>query len=327
VDATLILDLGADGNRGVLSARMTRRGLEFVPVSVKVVWFTDPHNIWCWGCEPTIRRLETLYEGQVDVEARQGGLFEDFSPVREQWARMSGGRWKDSVRAFFEAVAAQHRMPMDADRMTESVDDFSSTWPACLAAKAADLQGRGVGRAYLRSLREAWCLDGRPIHRRSVQEEVAAEVGLDVPAFRNALDDGSADAAFRWDREACQEAEVTGFPTFELSRENETVRIDGWQPWETFDEFLMKLDPDLQPTVVEPTPESVLGLVQRLGRCATREIAAMLDGTDDDAEILLEELEGRGAVLRRTIGRGLIWELTRAPNLRRTEEIRGEPSG
>jgi hypothetical protein len=160
-----------------------------------------------------------------------------------------------------------------------------------------------------------------------VQEEVAAEVGLDVPAFRNALDDGSADAAFRWDREACQEAEVTGFPTFELSRENETVRIDGWQPWETFDEFLMKLDPDLQPTVVEPTPESVLGLVQRLGRCATREIAAMLDGTDDDAEILLEELEGRGAVLRRTIGRGLIWELTRAPNLRRTEEIRGEPSG
>src|SRR5439155_7653582 len=83
-------------------------------------------------------------------ETRQGGLFEDFSPVREQWARMSGGRWKDSVGAFFEAVSSQHRMPMAADAMVDSSDDFNSTWPACIAAKAADLQGADPGWRYLR---------------------------------------------------------------------------------------------------------------------------------------------------------------------------------
>src|SRR5437879_10828316 len=101
-----------------------------------VVWYTDPHNIWCWGCEPMIRRLEIVYADAVELEIRQGGLFEDFGPMREQWARMSGGRWTDSVLAFFEAVSTQHRMPMDSKRMIKGVEDFNSTWPACIAAKA-----------------------------------------------------------------------------------------------------------------------------------------------------------------------------------------------
>jgi len=111
---------------------------------IRVIWYTDPHNIWCWGFEPTVRRLEVLYPDTVEIETRQGGLFEDFSPVREQWARMSGGRWKDSVRAFFEAVSSQHRMPMNADAMLESSDDFNSTWPACIAAKGGVVP-RGTG--------------------------------------------------------------------------------------------------------------------------------------------------------------------------------------
>src|SRR5947208_2351041 len=157
---------------------------------IRVIWYTDPHNIWCWGFEPTIRRLEVRYPDTVQIETRQGGLFEDFSPVREQWARMSGGRWKDSVGAFFEAVSSQHRMPMAADAMVDSSDDFNSTWPACIAAKAADLQGADPGWRYLRRLREAWCLEGRGIHRKDVEADVAKETGLDVDAFVRALDDG-----------------------------------------------------------------------------------------------------------------------------------------
>ena len=49
-----------------------------------------------------MRRLEIVYGDAVELEVRQGGLFEDFGPMREQWARMSGGRWADSVLAFFE---------------------------------------------------------------------------------------------------------------------------------------------------------------------------------------------------------------------------------
>src|SRR5712691_12092194 len=165
---------------------------------IRVIWYTDPHNL--------------------QIETRQGGLFEDFSPVREQWARMSGGRWKDSVRAFFEAVSSQHRMPMAADAMIDSSDDFDSTWPACIAAKAADLQGADQGWRYLRRLREAWCLEGRGIHRKDVQATVAKETGLDVDAFARALEDGSASDAFQRDRDECQALGISGFPTFVVRR-------------------------------------------------------------------------------------------------------------
>ncbi len=279
---------------------------------IRVTWYTDPHNIWCWGFEPTIRRLEVRYPDTVEIETRQGGLFEDFSPVREQWARMSGGRWKDSVRAFFEAVSSQHRMPMAADAMIDSSDDFDSTWPACIAAKAADLQGADQGWRYLRRLREAWCLEGRGIHRKDVQATVAKETGLNVDAFARALEDGSASDAFQRDRDECQALGISGFPTFVVRRGDETRHVDGWRPWDGFEEILRDVYPDLEAAPLNVNEDTAMGLLQRYGSLATCELAAILGTTDDDAEILLEELEGHDDVVRRPVGRGLMWDLPRA---------------
>src|SRR6058998_517639 len=100
---------------------------------IRVVEYTDPYSVWCWGCEPVVRRLEYLYPGRVNLEVKMGGLFEDFGPMRQYWTRMSGGRWKESVQGFLSAVAAQHRMPTNTERMMEGLDDFESTWPACVA--------------------------------------------------------------------------------------------------------------------------------------------------------------------------------------------------
>src|SRR5256886_1321880 len=279
---------------------------------IRVIWYTDAHNIWCWGFEPTIRRLEVRYPDTVRIETRQGGLFEDFSPVREQWARMSGGRWKDSVRTFFEAVSSQHRMPMNADAMLDSSDDFNSTWPACIAAKAADIQGPDQGWRYLRRLREAWCLERRGIHLSAVQAEVAKESNLQVDAFVQALDDGSANEAVQRDRDECQTLGISGFPTFVVRRDDETRHVDGWRPWDAFEEILRDVDPHLEAGPIKANEETALNLIQRYGMMATTGTAADLGQHDDDAEILLEELEGRDDVARRPVGRGLMWDLPRA---------------
>src|SRR5439155_24591709 len=96
---------------------------------------------------------------------------------------MSGGRWKDSVGAFFEAVSSQHRMPMAADAMVDSSDDFNSTWPACIAAIAADLQGADAVWRYLGRLREAWCLERGGIHREAVIVDGVKVSGRGVVEF------------------------------------------------------------------------------------------------------------------------------------------------
>ncbi len=280
---------------------------------VHVVWYTDPINVWCWGCEPAIRRLQVCYADSVQLDLVMGGLFEDFGPLREYWARMSGGRWQDSVVAFLSAVATHHRMPMDVTRMMSSVDELRSTWPSCIAVEAARLVSPSHEYPYLRRFREAMYIEGRRSTERSVQVELAREVSLDVGAFERALDDGSAEAAFEKDREACRARGVTGFPTFELQRDSASARLDGWQPWDDFDAALLEFAPDLRPRSVDPTPDGVEALIRRFGMCATLEVAAVIGGTEDEAELLLEELEAKGSVSRREVGTGLFWAAPRAP--------------
>ena len=295
----------------VASTILPGPGPREAPLRIEVVWYTDPINVWCWGCEPAIRRLEVRYPDDVHVSVVMGGLFEDFSPIRESWARMSGGRWQDSVVAFLNAVAAHHRMPMDVPRMMASVDDLNSTWPSCIAVKAAGLQGTANELPYLRRFREAMYLEGRRATDRGVQVELASEMGLDAAAFRRALDDGSAEVAFHKDLDLCRSRSVTGFPTFEMIRKATTVRLDGWQPWDAFEEALNEFAPDVRPKPLEATAGTVEGLLRRYRRCATLEVAAILGVTDDEAEILLEDLEAQGAIVRREVGGGLFWEPAR----------------
>ena len=276
---------------------------------LRLVEYTDPYSIWCWGCEPAIRRVEWVYPDSVELEIRMGGLFEDFTPMREQFARMSGGQWKDSVLAFMNAVAEHHRMPMDPAAMMETIEDFRSTWPACEAVKAAEHQGVPEGRRYLRRLREAALVEGQAIHRRAVQEKLALEVGLHVRDFMLALEDGSARRDFEKDLEVCRARGVTGFPTFECGRGDVSLRIEGWQPWEAIDDTLRKMDPGLKPKEMLATPANALALLRHHGRCATLEVAAAFGVTDDEAELLLEDLDAEGKVSRREIGKGVLWEM------------------
>jgi predicted DsbA family dithiol-disulfide isomerase len=276
---------------------------------LRLVEYTDPYSIWCWGCEPAIRRVEQVYPDAVEIEIRMGGLFEDFGPMREQFARMSGGRWQESVLAFMNAVAEHHQMPMDPAAMMDTIEDFTSTWPACVAVKAAELQGSPVGRKYLRRLREASLIEGRAIHRPDVQQKLAAEVGLHVGRFARALEGGAARAAFEGDLQECKAHKVTGFPTFEAGRGEVSLRIEGWQPWESIDETLHKLDPQLEGREIAATKGNALVLLHHYGRCATREVSAVFGVTDDESSILLEDLEADGKVYRREVGKGVMWEL------------------
>jgi protein-disulfide isomerase-like protein with CxxC motif len=300
----------------IASAVETRVASQAASGRIHVTWFTDPINVWCWGCEPAIRRLQVRYADAVDVDLVMGGLFEDFSPIREYWARMSGGRWQDSVRAFLDAVAAHHRMPMDVARMMASVEDLTSTWPSCIAVKAAGLQGRGREYPYLRRFREAMYIEGRDTTTREVHVQLASEIGLDVDAFTRALEDGRAESAFQADLESCRSKTITGFPTFELRRDSASARLDGWQPWDAFEEALQEFAPDVYPAPLDPTAESVSLVLRRLGRCATLEVAAVLGVTEDEAEILLEDSESQGKLVRQEVGGGLFWEPVRGERTR-----------
>ncbi|MEK6852114.1 MAG: FaeA/PapI family transcriptional regulator, partial [Candidatus Thermoplasmatota archaeon] len=107
----------------------------------------------------------------------------------------------------------------------------------------------------------------------------------------------------------CRRRGVQGFPTFELNRGHASLRLEGYQSWESFEEALRALDSDLVPKDLRWEKPAILELLRTYGHCATREVAAVFGVTDDDAEILLEDLEAEGAVARRDSGLPGFWGL------------------
>src|ERR1700759_5108968 len=111
-------------------------------VMIEVVGFTDPVGPWSWAFEPTRRELRAQLQARwrrVMGVQRDGGAWCEGEPLRT---------WRE--------VAAVTGAPVNT--ALEWV--HTTTRPAALAVKAAELQG--AGEAVLARLREAFFLDGRP---------------------------------------------------------------------------------------------------------------------------------------------------------------------
>lgn len=286
-------------------------GLESFPSTagpLRFIHYTDPYSVWCWGAQPVVRAIEYLYDGKIAVEHRIGGLFEDFTPVLKQWQKETGEKWQEGVLAFLEGVCDRCGMPFDREQVRHRLGKFRSTFPACIAVKAAFLQGETGGARYLRRIREAIELEGMDVDPAHAQVALAEQVGLDAARFDRDLTSGTARRAFDEDREECARQGISGFPSFAFQRGQVRVEVDGHQPWEHFADALSKLAPDLTPKGGEPTPAGAAEVLRRFGRCATREVAVCLGTNDDEAEIVLDELVAKGEARRTTHGKGVMWE-------------------
>jgi predicted DsbA family dithiol-disulfide isomerase len=169
-----------------------------------------------------------------------GGLLADWSryhdPINEvtRPAHM-GPRWYE--------VGETTGMPIDARLWHD--DPPASSYPACLAVKAAERQGAAAGEWYLRRVREAAMLRRRNVARRDVLLDVAASLagGPGAPvafdAARFAADVGAPATldALRADLREARDREIGRFPTLVLEPAAEEpgtrgVLLVGYRPYE-----------------------------------------------------------------------------------------------
>jgi putative protein-disulfide isomerase len=144
-------------------------------VGVPVHYFTDPACPMSWGYEPSVRRLMVEFGEELDWHPVMGGLGRDYkgheTRVLVQWVQ----------------EAAQIEMPLDPLLWKES--PISSTYPACIAVKAAGEQGLDAQLRFLRVLREGLMCFRRKLDALEPFVEEARRAGLDVERFR--VDAGS----------------------------------------------------------------------------------------------------------------------------------------
>ena len=265
---------------------------------VKVIYFTDPICSSCWGIEPQLRKLKLEYGNSIDVEYRMGGLLPD-------WSYNSGGISKPSdVAHHWDEVSLLYDMPIDGDVWLE--DPLSSSYPPCIAFKAAQLQDNKKAILFLREIREMVFMQKKNITKWEHLELAAQKVGLDVIQFQRDYNE-NAKTLFNDDLKLSKELGVRGFPTlFFTDSAGKTEKVYGTKPYTDFENAVLTLFPTATKNVYDKSGHAVFSKYPTL---TAKEFSELTGTPRNECEKILNDLTAKGTLIKQTSKNGSIWKL------------------
>jgi predicted DsbA family dithiol-disulfide isomerase len=213
---------------------------------MKLIAYTDPACPISWGAEPELRRLQVEFGDQVRITYVMAGLAREIDDPLAM-----GRRWLD--------VVAERGMPCDPRLWLDA--PLRSTYPACIAVKAAAEQG--LDAPYLRVVREGIAFGRRRLDNAEALVAAAREVsGMNADRFAVDLASSAIVEAFGADLERTRAA----------GAESGTLELDGERA--TPGELRARvLAAGARPQPL-PSPEEAL---QRFGHMGTPEVSEVCD--------------------------------------------------
>jgi predicted DsbA family dithiol-disulfide isomerase len=288
---------------------------------VRARCYTDPACSASWASEPKRRALQVEFGSEVSFTYVMGGLARDYEAGYSDAAEgIEAGRIYESLLVHWLERAAASRMPIDPRLWSEG--PIRTTFPACMAVKAASEQGPEAGERYLRAVREGLLCSRRKLDTSEALVDVAREAGLDVQRFRIDFGSNAIVEAFGNDLEETrsppQEARERGgvkqgqggerlaFPSVRFDGEGgERAWAFGEAPYEAWRAAAMEAG--AAPAAgVRPDPRAAL---ERFGRMATAEVEAACDLSEQAASLELWRLAAEGRVRRTRVLTGDLWEM------------------
>jgi predicted DsbA family dithiol-disulfide isomerase len=234
--------------------------------AVHVTYYTDPACPWSWAAEPGLRRLQSEFGAALDITYVMGGLAREFRKPLE------------TMRHVLDAAEASG-MPVDPRVWLDAPP--RSSYPACLAVKAAAEQG--LDGPYLRVVREGIMAGRRALDTPDALTDAARQVtGLDVERFGIDLRSNAITEAFGADIERAraaapethtEERRRVAFPSFELRGEDGAVH-GVYDSGDVGELRAAALAAGASANGALPCVEEAL---RRFGRMGTPEIAAVCD--------------------------------------------------
>jgi len=274
---------------------------------IQLIEFTDPYCTWCWGSEPILRKIKEVYGAQIKISFVMGGLVRDIREFYDPLNKIGGEGWEKQVAKHWLEASQMHGMPVDEKVFYEIKEDFTSTYPANIAVKAAELQSREKAEKFLRRLREAAAAERKAIHRKEVQIELAREVNLGIEKFAEDLESGRAEEEFKKDLELCRKYGITGFPAFLLRYGNKEKIMHGYPTFEHFKRVLHELLPGIKESSLKYSEKAAFEFIKKYEKIATQEIATLFDISKEKAFKLLENMEKNGKLKSIKAGNDYFW--------------------
>jgi putative protein-disulfide isomerase len=277
-------------------------------MTVHVQYFTDPACSASWAAEPIVRKLMVEFGPDLSFRPVMGGLARDYEHGHEFDYSGLLLHWLDR--------AAESDMPLDARLWSES--PIRTTYPACMAVKAAAEQGAEAAWRYLRVLREGLFCFRRKLDTTEALVEAARRAGLDVARFRVDLASNAIVEAFAADLELTrsvpdaarerggvaqgQGGERVVFPS---GRFGDDEWVFGLQPYEAWRDAAIAAG--AQPT--GELPPDVTGALRRFGQMAAVEVSTVCDLPGPRAEAELWRLAADWKVKATRVLTGFLFQV------------------
>lgn len=265
---------------------------------VKIIYYTDPICSSCWGIEPQLRKLKLEYGEYFEIDYRMGGLLPD-------WSYNSGGISKPSdVANHWDEASLYYEMPIDGDVWLE--DPLNSSYPSCIAMKAAQIQDKEKAVVFMRILREKLYLEKMNIAKWENIVKVAKESQLDVERLKLDYED-NAKQLFKDDLAYGKMLGIRGFPTMLFSNGSQKqLSIYGSKPYEFYENALLELYPEAQKTILTNNSDPMF-LFNIYRSLTVKEYAVILDKTTTESKVILEKLVTEGKLEKKTIKTGVLY--------------------
>ena len=198
---------------------------------LEIVFYTDPLCCWSWGFEPQWRKFLYQFEGMIKYRYCMGGLLPGWKNYHDSINAVSRPIQMGPVWMHAEQLSG---MPIETTIWMR--DAPVSSYPACIAVKAAALQSAQAEEIYLRLLREAVMMHGENIAKQQVLINCANKLkvicpSFDVNTFQQDLINDNGLEAFRKDMQEVQYYQINRFPSLVIRGAGKAVMIAGYRPY------------------------------------------------------------------------------------------------
>lgn len=208
---------------------------------LEIQYFTDPLCCWSWAFESAWQRLQEDYS--CNITYRMGGLLSDWKNYHDHINAVSKPLQMGPV--WMQARQVSGTIINDRIWFT---DPPASSYPACVAIKAAGRQSAEVEKQYLFLLREAVMVKEKNIARKPVLLQIAKVLSdkvpglLDYDQFERDLSDPHVINAFKADLQEVSYRNINRFPTLLVrsARQKGALIITGNRPYEAITMLLDK---------------------------------------------------------------------------------------
>jgi len=170
-----------------------------------LIYVHDPMCSWCWGFEPTRRKIFEALAGRMQIRRMVGGLAPD-----------SDAPMPAAMRSMLQQ--AWHRIEQTIPgtkfnfEFWEKCSPRRSTYPANRAVIAAREQGDEYDSKMTARIQRAYYLEAKNPSDNSTLIELAADIGLDSERFSASLVADSTEEKLSAEIQATREMGIDSFP-------------------------------------------------------------------------------------------------------------------